>query len=394
MNKKISNSKVILATHYYIYSASQALRDYMRQQECPKLLYISHPLLLKDAKNMDKSFGEVSKGKKISERFNTNTKFRNVIASTVLETYLSIKWVLKTNHKFDLFVGVDNLNALQGLILRRLGRVKKVVYYTIDYFPTRFENKLLNWIYHSIDKICVKNADETWNVSSMMVAAREEFNNMDRKIYNRQYEVPIGIWYNDAKVKRFAKIDKKKLIFVGHLLPHMGVDLVIRALPEIAKKVKGIKLEIIGGGEEEKKLKKMVKKLEMAKMVKFYGWIRDRGRLEEIMADGAVGMATFNTKILDEKVKNADPGKIKDYMQMGMPVVVTNAISTADKIEKAKAGMVINYDSKELAFAVSKLLRNQKMLKRYRENAKAYIEKFDYPKVFAPNLARALNLEV
>lgn len=387
----ISNKKVILATHSRIYSASQALRDFIRKNNKNILLYISHPLPLKDVKVAEKSFFELTNGENLIKRGAIIRKPCNLVLSSIFEMYLTINWVISSRDNYDLYIGVDNLNALHGLILKMMGRVEKVVYYTIDYFPTRFESKFLNWIYHSIDKFCVRFADETWNVSGVMVDARERYSNMNRKVFNRQYTVPIGVWYDSAPRKFFSQINQKKLIFVGHLLDHMGVDLVIKAMPEIIKKIPDVELEIIGGGEKETELKELADKLNVTNSIKFWGWVRDRDKLEEIMSNGAVGLATFNTKILDDKVKNADPGKIKDYMLLGMPVIATDAISTADVIKKVKCGIIIDYETFDLVNAVVKLLNNPNMLKTYRENALKYVAQFDYNKIFSKNLSRVFG---
>jgi len=383
------NKKIILVTHYRIYSASQALRDYIRKDNLLSLLYVSHPLPLKIPGIEESSYSEKSIGKKIINKASFGRKNEGVFISSVRDLLSTLIWVFKYG-KSNVFIGVDNLNALAGIILKKIGMVKRVVYYTIDYFPTRFENKILNFIYHSIDKICVKYADETWNVSEVMVDAREQYNNMDRTIYNRQHTVPIGIWYENAPRKEFSQIDNKKLIFTGHLLAHMGVDLVIRSMPEILKKIPDVRFEIIGGGEEEDRLRELVKELKVSKSVKFWGWIRDRSKLEKIMSDGAIGLATFNTEILDDKVKNADPGKIKDYMLLGMPVIATNVISTANAIRKARCGLIINYQALDLVNAVVKLLKNPGLLREYRENALKYVSKFDYNLIFQKSLRRNL----
>lgn len=387
----ISDKKIVLVTHYRIYSASQALRDFLRDNNCSNLLYVSHPLPLKNIEKTEKSSFEISNGENIIKSFTAKRKFYNLMLSSFFEMYLTLKWVFFARNTYDLYVGVDNLNALTGLILKRFGLVKKVVYYTIDYFPKRFENRFMNWIYHSIDKICVKFADETWNVSKVMVEAREKYNSMNRKIYNCQHTVPVGIWYDKAPRKSFSQIDKHKLVFVGHLLAHMGVDLAIESMPKILQKIPDVNLEIIGGGEEENKLKKLAEELRVSNSVKFWGWVRDRNKLEKIMSDGAVGLATFNTEILDDKVKNADPGKIKDYMLLGMPVIVTDAVSTASEINKAKCGIVINYNSLDLVNAVVQLLDNERLLGQYRENALKYVSQFDYNKIFSKNLERVIG---
>lgn len=390
MIKKISTSKIIISTHFLAYSASQALRDFLRINNCKLLLYISHPLPLISTHWENRSFGEVSSGNILGKTYKTSLRFQNILLTSVFEFILTLFWSFKTKTNFDLFIGVDNLNALQGLVLKKLGIVKKVVYYTIDYFPTRFENKFMNRIYHLVDRFCVRYADETWNVSKVM-KIRRKFNNMREKDYQRQHTVPIGIWYDKISRKKFSQIDKFKIIFTGHLLPHMGIDLVIESIPEIKKKFPEIKLEIIGTGPEEQKLKGLCEKLDLKSSVVFHGWIENRKRLEQILSTAALGLATFNTQILDEKVKNADPGKIKDYMALGLPVIVTNAISKGLELEKAKCAIVINYKKDEFVDAITLLLQDETTLREYRENALRYIKKFDYNKIFLPNINRALN---
>ncbi|HEX8964928.1 MAG TPA: glycosyltransferase [Patescibacteria group bacterium] len=389
MNKPFSGKNFIVATHFLIYSASQALRDYLRKEDA-KLLYISHPLPGVNPDRKEHSYAEISKSEKISEKFSASLRFNFLPLAIFYEILLTLKWVYLSNQVYEVYIGVDNINAFEGILLKKLGKVKKVVYYTIDYFPMRYSNKLLNSLYHWLDKFCVKNADETWNVSSQMVLARESHNAMDRKIYNRQFTVPIGVWYEKTKRVAFSKINSKKLVFVGHLVSHMGLDLILKSIPLISKKNPTIEVDIIGGGEELENLKALAQKLKIEKYITFYGWVRDRDKLEKIMQDAAVGLATFNTEILDEKVKNADPMKIKDYMLLGMPVILTNAVLPAQKIADSKSGIVVQYNPSDLAKAVIYLLENKKRLEEYRQNALQYVKQFDYNKLFAENLERVL----
>ncbi len=385
-----AHSRIALSVHYRIYSAPQALRDYLRQMKYGELLYISHPLPTHDTTIEDNSFYELSEGEKLIERKEQKRKTENIFYSTVKDILFTLYWIVK-NGEFDVFIGVDNLNAFSGIILKKLRIVKKVVYYTIDYFPTRFNNQLLNKLYHIVEKFCVTYADEVWNVSPVMAYAREKHNGMDKALRKKQYTLPIGVWFEKSPRKKFLKIGKTKLIFSGHLVPHMGVDLAIRSMPSILKRIPDATLEIVGGGQEENKLRQMVTQLKLEKHVIFWGWVRDRKKLEEILSLGAVGIAPFNTEILDEKVKNADPGKIKDYMVMGMPVIVTDAISTADKIKKSKSGIIIQYKSEDFVDAVVTLLKDSQTLREYRENALSYARQFDYYLLFGKHIERVLS---
>lgn len=376
----IRHKTIAISTHYLIYSASQALRDFVRKEGCRSLIYISHPLPLPDSFH-DRSYREISNGTKIVSRDEASHRFMSLFASVVYELYLTFTWILSFNSHIDIFIAVDNLNAFQAILLKWLGRTDRVVYYTIDMFPKRFESRLLNWLYVRLDRFCVRFSDETWNVSDRMMIVRGI-------LPEKQYTVPIGIWFDAALRKPFSAIDTKKIIFVGHLVDHMGVDLVIRAMPELKKHIQGVSFDIIGGGEELARLERLSRSLHVEDVIKFHGWVRNRTQLEKLLAHGAVGIAPFNTEILDEKVRNADPGKIKDYMQAGMPVIVTDALANGDSISRARAGIVIPYAKDALIAAVTNLLNHEDTLRQYRANALRYVKQFDYRTLFSHHLSR------
>lgn len=390
--KEVKNLNVTIVSHKSMPNPiTDNLRIFLNENFKVNLLSITHPLLEMEESFKDSSDFEYLEKEKIALRRKAFHWILPVPFLYLKDFFYTLIWSLRFRNKWDLYFGVGNLNPLVGIILRLLKKVDKVIYYSMDYYPTRFKNKLLNWFYFQLDKFCVRFSDETWNVSPVMVEAREKKMGMDRRIYNRQYTVPGGIWFNKVKRLPFSKINKRKIVYRGYLIPHMGVDLAIKAMPKILKYDPKIIFEIVGGGEQEESLKELSKKLGVSNNVIFHGWIKDRAKLEKILLDGSVGIATFNTTILDEKVKNADPGKIKDYMMMGMPIIVTRAISYYEQIEKQKCGIVIDYNPDQLAQAVIKLLTNKKLLEEYRANALKYIKKYDWNNILKPNMERILN---
>lgn len=370
---------------------TQNLKTFLLENYNCDLLYIFHPQLdLKEGYQMASGFSWF-KNNKLTQSKNAYHWKAYWPLLYIKDIFYTLFWCLRVG-RFDVYFACGNLNPVVGIALRSIGLVKKVVYQSIDYYPIRFKNPFFNWLYFQMDKFCVRFSDETWNVNSKMVEAREKKMGMDRQIYNRQYTVPGGIWFYKTKRLAFNKINRKKIVYRGLLLAHMGVDLAIKAMPYILKKDPLVKFEIIGGGEEEDNLKKLAEKLKIFKSVIFHGWVKDRKQLEDLLVDGVLGIATFNTTILDEKVKNADPGKIKDYMLFGMPIITTNAISYSKEITENKCGVVIPYDEKRLALVVIKLLGNKGTYKRYRENALRFIEKFDCNNILKPNVVRILNV--
>lgn len=390
-SNSLSKKKIMIVVHEALpVGPTFDLRRYLLDHSVERLLHISHPLIyLKEFYKKSSYYEYYKRGRLVERKSAFHWRMPDVLLY-VKDFLYSVYLCLARNEKYDLYVGADPLNAIAGIALKRLGRVEKVIYHSIDYFTRRFENKILNKIYHTVDKICVRFSDETWNLSSMMMNARQAYNNIDPET-SRQVTVPVGVWFKKVKRKPFNRIHKKKVVFIGSFVPMMGIDLILKAVPFIVKAVPEAKFEFIGSGPSDQILRGIAKKLKLDKHVTFHGWVYDRKKLGEILSDGAIGLAPFNTTILDDQVRNADPAKLKDYMLWGMPVIVSDAISNAKKIDEARCGIVIGYKLEELVDAVVQLLQNEKLLREYRKNAIKFVKKFDNEKIFKENLGRVLG---
>ncbi|MBI2596903.1 glycosyltransferase [Candidatus Daviesbacteria bacterium] len=372
---------------------TQNLKTFLLENYSCDLIYILHPQLdLKEGYQMSSGFSWFKNNKLIQSKtaYHWKTSWPLLYIKDILYTLF---WCLRFG-KIDVYFAAGNLNPLAAILLREVGFVKEVIYQSVDYYPTRFQNSFLNWFYFRMDKLCVEWSDETWNVSSMIAQARQKKMDMDPKIFNRQYTVPGCVWFHQVKRLPFAKVNRKKIVYRGVLLPFMGVDLVIRAMPHILKEIPSLIFEIVGTGVEEEKLKNLAKSLKVSKSVIFHGFVKGRENMEKVLSDAALGIATFNTDILDDKVKNSDPGKIKDYMLLGMPIITTKAFPGSKYIVKNRCGLIVSYRAEDLAKTILGLLQNKNLLKEYRENVVKYIEKFDCVTILERNIERVLNGKV
>lgn len=189
-NINFGKLSVVIVVHQAIpVGPSYDLKKFFIKHKVNELLFITHPLIyLKEFYKDSSSYFLYKNGDKIESK----TAFHWVMPNTFLyikDFVYSIIWVYLQKKKFSIFVGADPLNALAGLFLKKIGRVEKVVYYAIDYFPKRFKNPILNWIYHFIDKLSVRYSDEIWNLSETMIIARK----MGKK---KQFVVPVGVWFD------------------------------------------------------------------------------------------------------------------------------------------------------------------------------------------------------
>lgn len=373
----ISNKTIAIATHYLVYGAPQALKDYLINKKIKKIIFIAHPLLVDETR----SYYEIYHSRKKSSTSTHRIRFTVNLFNYLWEFFLTIFWVITRRDTIDIFFGVDPLNAAAGVVLQKIKRVKKIIYYTIDYNPNRFNNRLLNRLYHLLDAFCLTHADCTWNVSPMIPKAREKFNKLTASSH-RQITVPIGVWYNKIKKLEFEKIHKHQLLFIGHLLEKQGVQLIIEAIPDILKKIPNFHFLIVGGGEYEQQLRKLTSQLKINQYVTFTGWIKNRDTIDTIMADSACAIALYD-KNKDTFTKYADPTKLKDYLSAGLPIILTDVPYNAQEIAKKRCGIIVGYNKKDLILAIISLMKDDTLLKEYRINALIYSKQFDWKKIFS-----------
>ena len=386
--KNLKDKNIIILAHILTTVPAQDLKEYFNEKKVKRLLFIGHPLFFVEGR--PGPFYELyEKGKLIKRVQHENHKLPSIV-QYVKDVLLTLFWVVMVGGKWDLMIALDNLNTISGLMLRIAGRVKKVIYYTIDFVPKRFDNKLLNNFYHYLEKLSVRYADATWNLTDRVTDGREKVLGMDKKIYNRQEIVPIGIWFDRISSKNYSEIKKHTMVYAGGLLPHQGVQLVIDAMPIILKKIKDVKFDIIGLGAYEKELRNKIKKLKLEKSVRFLGYFEDHKDVENHLSSCGIAMAMYNEE-LSKWSHYADPSKVKTYLATGLPVVTTTVTQISEEVTKRKCGLVVPYNKEYLAEAVISILQNEEKHKLFRRNAIKYAAEFNWYTILDTYLSKVLK---
>lgn len=379
-NKK---ERVVLVAHYLLYGAAHALRDYLLlNKKTDNLLFITLPL-----SSQRKASKEVYVNSDASSKVIKNRLGKEKVSDYIIDIFQTCWWIIQERKTYNAFFGFGVLNASVGIFLKKIGIVKRTIFYSIDFVPRRFQNTLLNWTYHNLEIICLRNSDEVWDLSPRMATGREKFLHVSPSLYAHKI-VPIGVWNKNINVVPFSRVKKHQVVFIGHLLEKQGVQEVIRAIPAIVKKIPDFNLLIIGGGEYEPALKKLSQELNVQKYIRFAGWIKEREKIDKILGESACAVALYKPE--KERLHNftyyADPTKIKDYLAAGLPIIMTNVSYNAREIEQKQCGFVVEYDSKAIALTTTKFLLNTKLLKVYRQNALQYAQSFDWENIFTKAL--------
>lgn len=296
------------------------------------------------------------------------------------ELFFTFKWLISTKRKFDLYIGMDGLCTLFGLILQKFGVCKKVIYWSMDFVPfNRFNFEWKNFFYHSVNSFACRNSDEVWDLSPRMTAGRKKY----LKIYKKDYKVhrimPYGVWTSQIKNISYQNSQKHTLVFMGHLLKKQGVDMIIKKIPDIIKEIPDFKFKIIGEGNYKDQLVRLVDVLSVKNYCKFLGRVDDT-ILDIEIAKSAVAIAPYSTNKFSYTYY-ADPGKLKKYLACGIPVLLTNLPWNTQEIIKNKCGLVINDDGGDLVEKLMYIMKPE-INEKFRKNAIKYSSGFDYEKIF------------
>jgi glycosyltransferase involved in cell wall biosynthesis len=364
----LSGKTLAIATHVYGSGPADALEEYARRRAA-RVLVMRHAFSY--ARRVDSVARRWEAGELVQERRLPWDRRVPDPITWAKDFVLDVLWPARLAGPIDVFVGIDSLNAAAGLALRSGGKSRRVVFWTIDYVPDRFPNPVLNRIYHRFDDLCVSRCDETWNLSPRMEPARRE-----RGVVGRQRVVPMG-----ANVRPPGPADPYQVVFVGHLLEKQGVQLALRAVRRVREQVASTRLLVIGDGPYRPELESLTAELGLGGAVEFTGYVEDHAEVEERIARSAVGLAVYDPSIASFTTF-ADPGKVKNYLAAGVPVITTPVVHSAAEIQRAGAGIVIDYDVEALAEALREVLGRPERQSEMRAAAAALGAESDWTTIF------------
>ncbi len=301
---------------------------------------------------------------------------------------LTILWASRAGVVFDTMIAAGNLNAFAGLALRRMGRVRRLIYYAIDFSDRRFEHSYLEWAYRRIDEAVLRGADLTWHVSDAMRAAREaRFPGAFGADWSRHVVVPIGV---HARRMRTAATDVRdaggRVVFLGNILRHHGLDVVLEAVARLRARHPRIHLDIYGDGPDRASSEAHAKTLGLGLSVTFHGYVGSDERLETELGRGGVAVAMYSPHEATFS-RYADPGKVKHYLGAGLPVVMTDVPPIARSIA-GRCAVVVEYGVDACARALDTLLGSPDHYCTMRDAAFAEASSFEWETLLTTALAQ------
>ncbi|MES2202225.1 MAG: glycosyltransferase [candidate division FCPU426 bacterium] len=370
-------ARLFIAAHVSkIYGPVQALVDFLRSKRAD-FHFVSLPFSYGGLRGASET--RFVKGKAVAEtKGHASQGWDPWLWSRDFWFTLRRGWKAGSQAPLDLYIGVDCLNALAGIVLRKAGRVRRVAFYAIDYTPRRFKNPVLSAIYAGVDRYAARNSDMVWNLSERMRAVRRSQGVRD----SRNLLVPVGVELDKVAHAPASKIRRRSLLYMGALHANKGIQLLIAAFPQILKKVPGAELHIIGFGPFEAETKRLAAASPAAQRIFLPGGMDHDALFKKVPAFG-VALAPY----LDDPDSYTwwcDPTKPKEYLACGLPLIITKVPWIWERVaDKQKPmGIAIDYREDELVAAAVKLLGDDRFYARCRRNALEFASRLDWSGIF------------
>ena len=174
----------------------------------------------------------------------------------------------------------------------------------------------------------------------------------------------IPAFYIDLEIFKPQNLEKKyDLVFSGRLVKNKGIFLLLEAV----KKLKNVKLAIIGFGPLEKKIKKFIKKHKLN--VDFIGWVPGVEDLAKVYNQSKI----FVMPSLNE----GGPRVTLEAMACKVPVIMSRVGIMLDIIKDGENGLFIDWDIEDISKKIAKLLEDKNLYKKIAENGYQIVQQFE-----------------
>lgn len=287
-------------------------------------------------------------------------------------------------------MGIGFFPSILGIFLKRIKLVKKVIYYSIDYFSP-LTKTFISKMFVSLDKCCVKRSDFVWSISPKILEARGRF---ARYYPGRYRNIPVPLCFDESrlKYKDVSAVERWSVVFVGTSGYFHGLHLLIETMPQLIKIFPRIKVKIIGPGPWGDTQKK-VSDLDLAGHFDFLGFIKEETELFDLVSGCAVGVALYVPED-NNPAFFADPGKPKLYAFCAVPVIISKAPPVAEEINACGAGKAIDFNTGSLVKAMAEILSDDTEWNRFRKNAFDFAARYTSERVLGPAIEESVKILV
>ncbi len=360
---------------------AQALRDYLVARGAG-VVTILHPLTREQGTRH--VLTTYAGGRRVSER--TRRLPLKAPLSYALDPFVPL-----LPPRVDAWFGFNPLACARGLVARRTGRARRVVLWSVDFVPDRFgAGTLPTRVYDRLDRTCCTRADARIELSEAAREARSRRHGLGADA-SPTHVVPMGAWLDRVVTTPADGFERRRVVFLGHLVARQGVDVLLEALALLKARGEELTADVIGSGPLETALRDRARALGLETTVRFHGFVADHRDVERLLAESSVAVAPYRPGE-GTFTEYADPGKLKAYLAAGLPIVLTDVPPNASELARAAGAEVVPYDATGIADALSRSVASPERWQERRRAALDHARRFDWP-ILLGDVLRKLELE-
>jgi phosphatidyl-myo-inositol dimannoside synthase len=173
--------------------------------------------------------------------------------------------------------------------------------------------------------------------------------------------------------KKWGIEDAPVIVSIGRLVARKGSDQLITAMPEVLKQFPKSKLLLVGTGNYQKRLERLVRNLNVQDSVIFTGRV-DHKLLPDYFRLGDIFAAPCRSRYGGLEVEGLGIVYL-EASACGVPVIAGKSGGAPDAVLDGKTGLLVNgRDHREVGAALIKLLSDQPLRQKMGEDGRAWME--------------------
>jgi 1,2-diacylglycerol 3-alpha-glucosyltransferase len=269
-------------------------------------------------------------------------------------------------------IGLDAIRAARRLRVPLVGTSHTAVKAYREFYPTQqewFANlylKYVNWYYEKCDFVTAPSRSvlEEMQQFGFRAACRPLSNPIDTNTFR-----PL---LNKKWLRKQFGFSENTIIFASHLSVEKNIDILIRALPLVRKKIPDAELAIAGRGPSEDDLKKLAAELGVKDSVKFLGYLNKPSLAEAYNASKMFVIAsTAETQSM----------VTMQAMATGLPVIAANSRALPEYVTEKNGFLIEPGNVQEFAKKIIYLLKTPSTRKILGENGRKIAQKFSVAEI-------------
>ena len=170
---------------------------------------------------------------------------------------------------------------------------------------------------------------------------------------------------------------------------HRGVDILLKSVSDVVKKIPEVKFLLIGGGPELDNLQKIVKDYNIDKNVEFRNWV-ERKKIINFLSEASIGIGPLRSTTV---TKDALPIKVLEYMAASLPIIAQKNTLPHSVLIDGENGFFVS-NEEELVTKIVYLLENEQKSKEMGLKSREIVSNFDWKLIASKIIDEYKNLKI